>query len=219
MTQTAPLMERLSRFKIPRRWRLHRRGHSSTTAHDTPKTDTTKTGTPPTSVIETPKSEEPPTKTQSDIQSKKGSPQEDYFFVPSIDSCEEEQEPNAKLATGGITLPLEECKSLQIRLFNAQLNQTKIMALKAELKQARWDVLMREQSERFYNWELEEAKEELRKLRKKVAISLGLVVLKRAVGTGMAHDMAEPLRLHLLSADKSTCMNETLHFSTGNVTR
>lgn len=172
MTQPTSIMDQFSRLKIPRRWGLHRRGHSSTTAHDTPKNDTmksdkTKSDTPPRSVIETPKSQEPLSKTHSDIQSKKGSPQEDYFFVPSIDSCEEEQQPNAKLATGGVTLPLEEFKSLEIQLFNAQLNQTRIMALKVELKQARWDVLVLEHSRRVYRRELEEAREELRKLRKR----------------------------------------------------
>lgn len=122
---------------MPRRWRLHRRGHSLTTAHDTPKRDMTKSDTSPTSTSETPKSEEPPAKAQSNIQSKNGNSQLDYFFGPWIDPFEEEQRAHARLATKGITLPLDEYKALQIRLADAQLKQTKIEVLQKELKEAK----------------------------------------------------------------------------------
>lgn len=148
MTKTTSLMDCFFRFKIPRRWRLHRRGHSATTAHDTPKSDT-----PPTSVIETPKSDEPPTKTQLD-----------YFFGPWSDPGEEEPQADAKVATEEITLPLEVYEALQTRLFKEQLNRTKIMALEEELKKTKWDLHLREISTRLYRSSLEEASEQLREL-------------------------------------------------------
>lgn len=115
------------------------------TKSDATKSDATKSDTSPTSASETPKSDEPPAKAQSNIQSKNGKSQLDYFFGPWIDPFEGEQRANARPATKGITLPLDEYKALQIRLADAQLNQTKIEVLKKELK---------------------EAKEELRELRK-----------------------------------------------------
>lgn len=126
-----------------------------------------KSDTHPRSVIEAPKSPEQPIKTHSDIQYKKGSPREDYFFVPSIDSCEEEEQTNAKLATEGVMLPLEEFRHLQIRFFNAQSNKIKIDALEKELKEARWNISRLEHSKQVYRREFEEATEVLRNLRKR----------------------------------------------------
>lgn len=158
VTKTTSLMDRLSRFKIPRRWRLHRRGHPPTTAHDTPQDGTTK-------------SDAPPIKTSSDTSSSgelESDYEGDYFGLPFFPVHEDEVEPTPKPAIEQTTVPLELLKSLENRLFCAQLNQTTIGLLKVELKDAKFETMLCEHSINLYRRELQEARDELRELRSKL---------------------------------------------------
>lgn len=201
-------MNSLFRFKLLRRWKLHRRGHSSTTACDTPKGDKANSDTPNASVNDTPKED----KTKSDapntslsdtlkgdetnIDAPKTSSSDmlkgdkakidalrmstsemlkryqlwpetpptvpcgesvcwegcDYFGLSIYSPSEDERsQVDESLSIKGVVIPLEEFKTLEARLYAAQLNQTKIKVLEAELRQAKIKVL---------EAELEQAKED-----------------------------------------------------------
>lgn len=157
-------MSHLFGFKLPRRWKLHRRSHSRTTAHDAPRGDTTKSDTSAKIDNATPKSDPPPTDTKSEISYLSDS-KIDYFGLPFLDISGEKMKPKAKPATKDLTMPLEELRSLESRLFRAQLNQTTIKLLEKKLRRAECDVTMRELTIRVYRQELEEARAMLDELR------------------------------------------------------
>lgn len=157
-------MSHLFGFKLPRRWKLHRRSHSRTTAHDTPRGDTTKSDTSAKIDNATPKSDPPPTDTKSEISYLSDS-KIDYFGLPFLDISGEKMKPKAKPATKDLTMPLEELRSLESHLFRAQLNQTTIKLLEAEVRKTKCTVAIREQTIRLYRQELEEAREMLYELR------------------------------------------------------
>lgn len=58
MTRKISLRDLIFRFNVPRRWKLHRRGHSSITACDSPKGDKTNGDRPNASVNDTLKEDE-----------------------------------------------------------------------------------------------------------------------------------------------------------------
>lgn len=234
MTQKISLMDSLFRFRLLRRWKLHRRSHSSTTACDTPKGVKTNGDTPITSVNDTPeedktKSDAPNTslsdmlegdKTKADApktsisdmpkgdQTKNDAPKTstsdapkrhqlwpetpstvpcgqsvcwegcDYFgfsiYSPSEDERSQvDENPSIK----GVVIPLEEFKTLEARLYAAQLNQTKIKVLEAELKQAKEDLSLNTPSREFYFAEWEFAADMLRELQEKTGNTLATRVV------------------------------------------
>lgn len=165
-------MDQIFQLKLPRRWRLHRRGHSPKTPLDTTKSNTRKSDTinsdiPRGNVSVTPKSNEPRTKNQPDVDIRVETLGCDYFGFPLYEIGGNEIETKEKVTTEVIPLPLEVFRRLEKMFFTAQLNQTNIKALEQELEKARRQIRMREDRAMFYYWELEEAKEELRELREK----------------------------------------------------
>lgn len=170
-------MYQILQFKLPRRWKLHRRGHSSKTTLDTTKSktiksDTTKGDIPLGSVSDTSKSNEPRTKNQSDVDITIETLGCDYFGFPLHEFGGNGIETKAKVATEVIPLPVQVLRTLEKVFLTAQLNQTDIKALKKELEKARRNIRIHENRALLYYWELEEAQEELRELREKTDIAL-----------------------------------------------
>lgn len=198
-------MDQIFRFKLPLRWRLHRRGHSSKTTLDTSKSntrtsDTTKPDISLGSVSDTPKSNEPWTKNQLDVDIRSDTLGCDYFGLPLHEVGGNEIETKAKVATEVIPLPLEVFRSLEKVFLKAQLNQANIKALEQELEKARRQIRMREDRAMFYYWELEEAKEALRKLREKREIT---PATKTVGDNGLFRDTRNDRRVTELSSSDS----------------
>lgn len=169
-------MDQIFQFKLPRRWRLHRRGHSGKTTLDTTKSNTTKSDTtkpdiPLGSVSDSPKSNEPRAKNQPDVDISIETLGCDYFGFPLHEIGGNKIETKAKIVTEAIPLPLEVFRSLEKVFSTAQLNQIHIKVLEQELEKARRNIRMHENRAMFYYWELKEAKEELRELREKRGIT------------------------------------------------
>lgn len=169
-------MDQIFQFKLPRRWKLHRRGHSSKTTPDITKSNTIKNGTTKGdialgSVSDKRKSNEPRTKNQADVDIKIETLGCDYFGFPLREVGGNGRETKAKVATEVIPLPVQVVRSLEKVFLAAQLNQTNIKALEQELEKARRNIRILENRAILYYWELEEAKEELRELREKTDIA------------------------------------------------
>lgn len=198
-------MDQIFQFKLPRRWRLHRRGHATKTALDTTKSNTTKSDTtkadiPLGSISDTPKSNEPRTKDQPHVDIRVETIGRDYFGFPLHEIGGNEIETKAKVATEVVPLPLEVFRSLEKAFLTAQLNQTNIKALEQELEKARRQIRMREDRAMFYYWELEGAKEELRELREKRGIT---PATKTVVDNELIRDTRNDRRVTELSSSDS----------------
>lgn len=181
-------MDNLFRFRIPHRWKLHRRGHSPTRVDELTKKDT-----PPTSDIDAPKKDTSPANTEPGSIGMKQKPlgvqteyfcdtrlgtqrtdasipkiQEDYFFGPIGDCKEEEAQPESKSdTTDKITLPLKVFRSIETQLSTVQLNRTKIKMLDEKCKRIAKELELAEEKLRMRDHTIEVLAEVYREEREK----------------------------------------------------